>query len=85
MKLSALIIGAVGIVLLTFFYFIVGYRGRGLVYCALIILFTGFCIWGVINWDEFTAMLESKLGVWGMSGVVLLIALAVWFCIHVLF
>lgn len=85
MRLSALIISAIGLLLTAFFIGIVGYRGKALIYCIAVILFTGFCIWAIINWDAFTAFLQDRLGVWGMSGVVLLIALVVWLCIHILF
>ena len=44
-----------------------------------------FCIWALINWNEFTTMLENHLGVWGMSGIVLAIALVVWICMKILF
>ena len=85
MRLSALIIGAIGLLLLLYFIVFMGYRGKALVYAIMVILFTGFCIWGIINWDEFTALLENNLGVWGMSGIVLGIALIVWLCMHFLF
>lgn len=85
MRLSALIIGSVAILLLAYFIGVLGYRGKALVYAIMVILFTGFCIWGIINWNEFTALLENHLGVWGMSGIVLLIALVVWLCMHFLF
>ena len=85
MKLSALIIGAAGTVLITYFYCFLGHRGKALVYTILLVLFTGFCIWGIINWDEFTGLLKERFGVLGMSGIVLLIALAVWLAIQFLF
>ncbi len=85
MRLSALIIAAVGLLLLTYFIGVLGYRGKALVYAIMVILFTGFCIWGVINMNEFSDFLKEHLGVWGMSGILLLIALAVWLCMHFLF
>jgi hypothetical protein len=84
MRLSALIIGAVGL-LLTAWFILLGYRGRTLVYGILVIIFTGLCIWALINMNEISVFLREHLGVWGMSGVFLLIALAVWLCIHFLF
>lgn len=84
MRLSALIITAVGLLLTAWFIFM-GYRGRTLVYGILVIIFTGLCIWALINIDTISVFLREHLGVWGMSGVFLLIALAVWLCIHFLF
>ena len=84
MRLSALIITAVGLLLTAWFIFM-GYRGRTLVYGILVILFTGLCVWALINIDAISVFLREHLGVWGMSGVFLLIALAVWLCIHFLF
>lgn len=84
MRLSALIITAVGL-LLTAWFILLGYRGRTLVYGILVIIFTGLCIWALINIDTISVFLREHLGVWGMSGVFLLIALAVWLCIHFLF
>lgn len=78
MRLSALIIGAVGLLLTAWFIGVMGYRGKALVYGILVILFTGFCIWCIINWSEFTALLENSLGTWGMVGVLLAICLLVW-------
>ena len=85
MKLSALIIAAAGLLLTAWFIFFMGYRGKTLLYGILVILFTGFCIWSIINWEEFTAILRDHFGVWGMSGIVLVIALIVWLCIQFLF
>ena len=84
MRLSALIIGAVGL-LLTAWFILLGYRGRTLVYGILVIIFTGLCIWALINMNEISVFLREHFGVWGMSGIFLLIALAVWLCIHFLF
>ena len=84
MRLSALIITAVGLLLTAWFIFM-GYRGRTLVYGILVIIFTGLCVWALINIDTISVFLREHLGVWGMSGVFLLIALAVWLCIHFLF
>lgn len=84
MRLSALIIAAVGL-LLTAWFILLGYRGRTLVYGILVIIFTGLCIWALINMNEISVFLREHLGVWGMSGAFLLIALAVWLCIHFLF
>ena len=78
MRLSALIIGSVGILLTAWFIVVMGYRGKALIYGILVILFTGFCIWCIINWSEFTALLENTLGTWGMIGVLLAICLFVW-------
>lgn len=84
MRLSALIIAAVGL-LLTAWFILLGYRGRTLVYGIMVIVFTGLCIWALINIDTISVFLREHFGVWGMSGVFLLIALAVWLCIHFLF
>lgn len=84
MRLSALIIAAVGL-LLTAWFILLGYRGRTLVYGILVIIFTGLCVWALINMNEISVFLREHLGVWGMSGAFLLIALAVWLCIHFLF
>ena len=84
MRLSGLIIAAVGLLLTAWFIFM-GYRGKTLVYGILVIVFTGLCIWALINIDTISEFLREHLGVWGMSGVFLLIALAVWLCIHFLF
>ena len=84
MRLSALIITAIGL-LLTAWFILLGYRGRTLVYGILVIIFTGLCVWALINIDTISVFLREHLGVWGMSGVFLLIALAVWLCIHFLF
>ena len=84
MRLSALIITAVGL-LLTAWFILLGYRGRTLVYGIMVIVFTGLCIWALINIDTISVFLREHFGVWGMSGVFLLIALAVWLCIHFLF
>jgi len=85
MKLSALIIGAVGVVLTAWFIAIMGYRGKTLLYGIAVIVFTGLCIWALINIDAIELFLREHLGVWGMSGIFLLIALIVWLCIHFLF
>lgn len=85
MRLSALIIGAIGALLTLYFVVFLHHRGKALVYTIMLILFTGFCIWALINWNEFTTMLENHLGVWGMSGIVLAIALVVWICMKILF
>ena len=84
MRLSALIIAAVGL-LLTAWFILLGYRGRTLVYGIMVIVFTGLCIWALINIDTISVFLREHFGVWGMSGVFLLIALAVGLCIHFLF
>ena len=85
MRLSALIIGAVGLLLTAWFIGVMGYRGKTLVYGIMVIVFTGLCIWCLINIDDISVFLREHLGVWGMSGVFLLIALAVWLGIHFLF
>lgn len=85
MRLSALIIGAVGLLLTAWFIGVMGYRGKALVYGIMVIVFTGLCIWALINMNEISVFLREHFGVWGMSGIFLLIALAVWLCIHFLF
>ena len=85
MLLSALIIAAVGLLLALWFAFGMGYRGKKLVYGILVILFTGLCIWGLINIDEIEILLRDSVGVWGTSGIFLLIALAVWLAMKFLF
>ena len=85
MRLSALIIGAVGLLLTAWFIGVMGYRGKALVYGILVILFTGFCIWCIINWSELTALLENSLGTWGMIGVLLVLCAVVGICIMCLF
>ena len=85
MLLSALIIAAVGLLLALWFVFGMGYRGKKLVYCILVILFTGLCLWGLINIDEIEILLRDSVGVWGTSGIFLLIALAVWLAMKFLF
>jgi hypothetical protein len=85
MLLSALIILGVALLLTAWFAGVMKYRGKKLLYGILVIIFTAFCIWGIINWEEFTAILENRFGVWGMSGIVLVIALVVWLCMHFLF
>lgn len=85
MRLSALIIAAVGLLLTAWFIGVMGYRGKTLVYGIMVIIFTGLCIWALINMNEISVFLREHLGVWGMSGIFLLIALAVWLCIHFLF
>lgn len=85
MRLSALIIGAVGLLLTAWFIGVMGYRGKTLEYGIMVIVFTGLCIWALININEISVFLRAHFGVWGMSGIFLLIALAVWLCIHFLF
>ena len=85
MRLSGLIIAAVGLLLTAWFIGVMGYRGKTLVYGIMVIVFTGLCIWTLINMDEISVFLRAHFGVWGMSGIFLLIALAVWLCIHFLF
>jgi hypothetical protein len=51
----------------------------------MVIVFTGLCIWALINMNEISVFLREHFGVWGMSGIFLIIALAVWLCIHFLF
>ena len=85
MRLSALIITAVGLLLTAWFIGVMGYRGKALVYGILVIIFTGLCIWALINMNEISVFLREHLGVWGMSGIFLIIALTVWLCIRFLF
>ena len=75
----------VGLLLTAWFIGVVGYRGKALLYGILVIVFTGLCIWALINIDEIEGLLRGHLGVWGMSGAFLLIAIIVWLCIHFLF
>ena len=85
MRLSALIITAVGLLLTAWFIGVMGYRGKALVYGILVIIFTGLCIWALINMNEISVFLREHLGGWGMSGIFLIIALTVWLCIRFLF
>ena len=85
MILSAIIIAFIGLALAGWFFGFMGYRGKTLMYGITVIVFTGACIWTLINIDEISVLLREHLGVWGMSGVFLLIALTVWLCIKFLF
>ena len=71
--------------LTVWFIGVMGYRGRTLGYGIAVIVFTGFCIWCLINRTILFAYLEEHFGVWGMSGILLLFALSVWLCIKLLF
>ena len=85
MILSAIIIALIGLALACWFYWGMGYRDRTLLYGIAVIVFTGACIWTLININAIEVFLRAHLGVWGMSGVFLLIALTVWLCIKFLF
>lgn len=82
---GALFLGGIGVVLAVYYALMMGFRGRALGYAIAVIVFTAICIWLLANWDWFTEMLENHLGVWGMSGILILLALAVWICMHFLF
>ena len=66
-----------GAALWLWLYFGMGFRGGGMKYATLVILFTAVCIWLVANWGWFTDYLEMHLGQWGMIGVLLLIVVIV--------
>ena len=74
-----------GLALWLWFYFAMGFRGSGLLYATVVILFTAMCLWLLANWDWFTDFLEMRLGQWGMIGVVLLIIIIVGVGLLVLF
>lgn len=82
---GVLILGGAGVVLAVYYAVMMGFRGRVLGYAIAVIAFTATCIWLLANWNWFTAMLENHLGVWGMSGILLLLCLAVWLCMQFLF
>jgi len=82
MRLSALIICAVALFLMALFIWITGAERKTITYIVLVIAFLGFCVWALINWTPFTAMLEEHLGTWGMIGVLALISWLVWKAIH---
>ncbi len=75
---GALILYGIGIALFAYFAFFMEYRGRSLIYCLLLIIFAFSCIWLIFNFEMFSAFLEQHLGVWGMTGVLLVLSFLVW-------
>ena len=82
---GAVILYASGVVLATYYAVVMGFRGNALVYAIAVIIFTATCIWLIANFDWFTEMLKSHFGVWGMTGLLLLLCLVVGICIIILF
>ncbi len=82
---GALVLLAAGVLLGGYYVVVMGFRGRAMRYAIAVIIFTMVCIWLIANWEWFTTLLESHLGVWGMSGVLLLLCAIVGVCMWWLF
>lgn len=82
---GALYLTGAGVLLALYYALLMGFRGRALGYAIAVILFTAGCIWLLANWEWFTAMLEAHLGVWGMTGILLVLIIIVALCMWILF
>lgn len=80
-----LILFAVGVLLTIYYAVMMGFRGKMLGYAIAVIIFTATCIWLLANWEWFTTMLETHLGVWGMTGVLIFLIAIVGICMLILF
>ena len=82
---GALWLVGMSVALALYYALLMGFRGRALGYAIAVILFTAGCIWLLANWEWFTAMLEAHLGVWGMTGILLVLIIIVALCMWILF
>ena len=82
---GALVLYAAGVVLATYYAVVMGFRGKTLAYASAVIIFTATCIWLIANFDWFTELLKAHFGVWGMTGLLLLLCLVVGICMIILF
>lgn len=62
----------------TFLYYLWGYRGRELVYAALIILFLMAMVWLYFNYRELDFFISNTYGQLAATAVFLLIIVAIW-------
>ena len=76
---------AFGGVLFLYYYMIYRQEWKTLRYILAVILFTVFCIWALANKDAIFYFLESNLGSWGMSGVLLIFCLVFYIVMRRLF
>ena len=74
---GALYLTGAGVLLAIYYAWVMRFRGRALLYAIGVIVFTAGCIWLLANWEWFTDMLQTHLGIWGMIGVLLVLCLLV--------
>lgn len=80
-----LALAVAGIALWLYFYFALGFRGKGLRYATIIIIYTAMCLWLLANFNFITSYLEIHFGTWGMIGGLIVIIAIVGLGLLVLF
>ena len=83
--LGLVILLALGALLFLWYSKLYNMSRKAKFYVISVILFTIFCIWTLANHEVIFTALEDTLGVWGMSGVLLALCLALLIVMKILF
>lgn len=75
--LGLMVLGSIALLLWAHFFFVMKIRGKTMLYCIAVILFTMMCIWLLANREMVFSWMDQTLGVWGTTGVLLVFCLAV--------
>ncbi len=70
---GGLILLGAGYLLGLYYAYVMGFRGRKLIYAIFVIVFTVTCIWLAVNFDMVWEWLQMHVGTWGTIGIVLLL------------
>jgi len=75
---GGLMLAGAGYLLGLYYAYIMGFRGKALVYAIMVIVFTVTCIWLAVNFDMVWDWLQNTIGNWGTIAIVLVLCLFVW-------
>ena len=74
--LGLLVLGSLAALLSGYFILVLKVRGKTLFYCIAVTIFTMMCIWLLANHQMVFDYLDTHLGTWGSTGIILLFCLA---------